>query len=415
MTVWNMPIRVKVLPPGVDHAIDGTVIDGWVDYNIVINNGTSQFITPPYPSSSEISLLFDIDVIPDIELGAWFVIESQMESLFNWKPIYSGYVTNIASEYRYMGNSGYILEWRYTLTSAISMLQNMTWYNDTLFTGSTYDCFEKILASYGRTPWSAMGDVSWENLRPLTWAEFDDSVLNTLPVISHDFDTRSQTLTAGSRNVWDDFVTLTYGLYGYCSELVTGELYFNWDLIKVADNLVLDSSQINTDIASNLSVSDIRNVVSVTRYDGTTSTHYDHDSVSIYNQRTGSINTYIDNALEAADVAENVLNALAYPLLCTRQISINLLNPIFTASDRDLFTEPILRNIGVEAPIAMGGTMSYRTIGYSLNISKNEYTITMNLAPHSEIYGSIQWYRIPYSYTWTSYGTAFPTQEWKDL
>jgi hypothetical protein len=63
----------------------------------------------------------------------------------------------------------------------------------------------------------------------------------------------------------------------------------------------------------------------------------------------------------------------------------------------------------------MGGTLDYIIIGCNYEINRNEYLVNLKLAPYSQVYNTINWDQVPYNYTWTSYGVAFPTQEWQDL
>jgi hypothetical protein len=73
------------------------------------------------------------------------------------------------------------------------------------------------------------------------------------------------------------------------------------------------------------------------------------------------------------------------------------------------------RSFEIDAPVPMGGKQVYLVIGSQLDITKDAYLVTLNLALKAAIVNNKIWKQIPYNYTWTSYGVAFPTQEWQDL
>jgi hypothetical protein len=96
---------------------------------------------------------------------------------------------------------------------------------------------------------------------------------------------------------------------------------------------------------------------------------------------------------------------------------MNLLIPAFdgVGGRSALVYGPLGLRVTVEAPEAMGGTQDYLTIGCNYTINRNEYLLDLTLVPYLQVYNTPNWNQIDYSYTWTTYGTAFPTQEWIDL
>jgi hypothetical protein len=293
----------------------------------------------------------------------------------------------------------------------------MTWYNESNFTDTTEECIQKVYLDAGRFMWNQINvNTTWENYGPLAWDNVDDLVIYSLPVISGTGDESLQRLNAGYRNVWDDLVTLVYGVNGWIWEDPNGTLTVDCGLGFPPEQITITQDMLNTDIQGGDGVDKIRNKVTITEFDGVETTYYDDESISLYNERSGSLSTYLTETLEAANVAQRILNGLAYPLLSTEQISLNLLNPIFTDEQRDLLLyRPLGIKMQVEAPLPMGGTQYYQTIGCQFDITKDAFILGLSLAPYSQQYNSINWDQVPYSYTWTSYGTAFPTQKWNEL
>lgn len=420
MTAWTPDIRIEYLAPGVDHTSIGTVIEGWIDYSISATRGSSDYITPPYPMSTTVTLLFDENQIPDIELGSWLTIGVYTPTTGTWSPIHSGNVTDMTSSYRAYGLSGFVLEWQLNLTSAISVLQNMTWYNEANYTAPTDDCVIKVYNELGRAQWNQINaTTSWENIGGMDWLSFDDPVIYTMPsIFSYGVESTSQTLTAGYRNVWDDLTTLVYGVYGFMYEQAWGaiDILYSDPTSPIVNELTLTQEMLNTDITGGQAINEVRNVVTIIEFDAVESTYYDHESISNYTQRIGSLNSYMNTTLEAANVGQKILSGLAFPVLATKQVSVNLLNPIFSDVDREaLLYYPLGRRITVEAPTPMGGTLDYITVGCQFDITKDAFILSLTLAPYSQAWNTPNWQQIPYNYTWDSYGVAFPTQRWMDL
>jgi hypothetical protein len=420
MTAWSPDIKIFTLPPGSSHdpLIPRTEVTDLVDYSISITKGSSEYISAPYPGQTQVSLLFDENVIPDIELGTWVEISFYDSAIAKYTPIYSGYVIERTSSYRAYGLTGFVLEWNFVLASGISILQNTTWYLDADYTGTTDECLEKVYLNIGKLLWSQVNEnLNWTDIGPETWEDYDANRTSGFPLLTPSFDSNEQKLTAGFRNVWDDIVTLVYGVYGIVYENNLGNLFTRFvGGVFPAPASELTQEMLGTDISAGDSFDKLRNAITVAKVDGSESTYYDDNSINLYQERSGSISTYLTQTLDAADIAQRMLNSLAFPNLLTEQISLNLLNPIFTDVLRKrLIAGPIGSAFKVLSPEPMGGTKTYLVIGAQIEANKNTYNVTLDLALLKSIDGSKIWAQIPYNYTWTSYGVAFPTQEWIDL
>lgn len=417
MTDFTPEIRVMTLPPNTDHGNTMTEVTAMVDYSINISRGTSEYISAPYPAQTTLTLLFDEDVIPDIELGSWVQIECR-NSIGAWAVLQAGNVTKRTSQYRSYGLLGFVLEWQFAITSTISLLQNTNFYVDT-YTESLTDGWVAYIEELSTVfRWADINrELTWANYGPEAWDEVDTYRTIDFPVFNYGSDTHDQALDMGSYNTWDELVKMVYGVYGYIIENPDGELFFNYGETPLVSAITLTADMLSPDLEGGDRFDTLRNVVTLGKYDLVETTYYENASVALYGDRSGSLATNIINQSDVNDVGQKILNSMAYPLLSTERVGVNLLNPIFTNAQRDDFflSAPLGSRISVEAPSPMGGTQDYLTIGCNYTINRNEFLMDLTLAPYVQAYNTINWEQVPYNYTWTSYGVAFPTQEWIDL
>lgn len=418
MTDFTPEIRIMVLPPNTIHSATKTEITGWVDYNFNIFRGTNEFINPPYPGTSNLSLLFDENVIPDIQLGSWVEVQVK-NSAAAYVVLHAGNVTNRTSQYRNYGLEGFVLEWQFDLTSPISRLQNTDYYLQDTTTGQASGIIDNVIYPLAQAfTWSQInGSLTWNNYGPDTWAEVDLLAIYDFPTLYFAGDpVIDQTLTAGNRNLWDDITQLWYGMYCYIIEKPDGGLDFYDTDTALVSSMTITADMLSTNLTGNDRFDTLRNVITLIKHNDTELSYYDNESMALFGDRTGTLNTEIVNTADIAVVGAKILNAMSYPILSTEQIDLNLLNPIFTNAERDLLlTTPLGLRVTVQAPVPMGGTMDYLTIGINYTINKNAFILDFTLVPYSSVVVSSNWEQIPYNYTWTSYGVAFPTQQWQDL
>ena len=417
MTDFTPAIKILTLPPNASHTDPRTEITSWVDYNINASRGTTEFINPPYPAQSEITLLFDDNVIPDVELGTWMEVAVYSAVTLDYEVMHSGYVTNRTSRYRAYGLEGFVLEWSFSITSAISVLQNTEYYEPDTYTLGTSDLLNDVITYSQSTMWNQVNaNTTWANYGPTSWANVDALKSSIFPDIIYSAETTDQKLYQGYRNTWDDITTLIYGLYGYIWEEPNGDIHLEYNDAPLSSTLTLTQDMMSTDIVGGDRFDTLRNQVTIVKENNTELVYFQDESVGLFGPRTGTLTTYLFETLDAADVGQKILNSLAYPILSTEQISVNLLNPVFTDAEREiLLFSPIGRRVTVEAPAPMGGTLDYLVIGLEYQINKNAFILDLTLAPYSQVYNTINWDQVPYNYTWTSYGVAFPTQKWQDL
>lgn len=384
-------------------------VNGWVDYDFSISHGSNDYINAPNPAVTSIAIHFDTDTIPDIYIGNWLYIFNGPTLLF------MGMVTSRTSEYAW-GQDGFILTWTYELAGISQQLQLMSWYNPSTYTSTTNDCIDLIINNMGKSTWGQVNQTTtWDNIDPtILWALWDASSYITTAVQRVGSNVQVQTLSAGWRNVWNDLVTLTYGAWGYLIENIGDTLVC---VLTPQATYNVGRNQIATTITGTDNLPQLRNSVTITKYDGTTSTFRDQTSVRTYGEQSGNLTTYIVSTPDAEITGTKLLNGLAYPQFGTQHVEINLYNPNVS---QELFYNLWFgctggNTITVDAPAPMGGNQRYIPVGYQLQASKSSWILGFDLIPYSVAVNSINWKQVNPIYTWSSYGVAFPTQKWSDL
>ena len=388
-----------------------TEVTGIIDYSFSINAGSNDYINPPNPGNGSVTLLFDDATIPSIKIGQYL----QIKDTSNTWLIFQGRVTARSAEYRNWGTAGYLMAWTFEYTGVISDLQKMTWYNPSTYTGTTTQCIDLIRSLGGRSTWSQVNpSLTWANAnQDASWAVWDGYTPDYY--IYGDYtNTQSQTLAAGYRNVWDDLVTLTYGVWGYIYEL-SGYLLA---ITTVAPplNLTINQNQLMVDLVAMDATASMRNDVTITKYDTTSIEYRDQQSIYDYGSQPGTLATFINNDSDALTTAAKVVNGLSYPIFTIDRASVNGYNPNVSGANIKTWFTSYGQGLNCTAPDPLnGGCSRFIPVGYSINASKNAWIFDFNLVPYSVAVNSINWEQVPASYTWTSYGTAYPTQKWSDL
>ena len=394
---------------------DNQTVTGIVDYSLNIQGGSEDYINPPMPGSTSISLTFDENVIPPIQIGNVMWIQDTSANGLGY--IFIGKVVSRTSRYSAWGTAGFLLTWTYELAGFISDLQKMQWYNPTTYTGTTDQCLDLVFANAGLSTWSQVSySLTWANVSPdITWATWDQQDYVGANMISrYGSNSQSQTLAAGWRNVWDDLVTLTYGVWGNINENLGSAVSCSLEVPSPITTVVYNN-YLMVDIEGVDSTPSIRNDVTITKYDGTTVEYREQNSVRDYGPQPGNLTTFINNTSDANTTGAKIVNGLGYPSFGLNRYGINLYNPNIPLPDLIYYYITGFIPVTIDAPSPMGGLQDYLTVGYRLNANKNAWIIENNVVPLSVAVNSINWEQVPASYTWTSYGTAYPTQKWSDL
>ena len=387
-----------------------TQVTGIIDYNFSVNAGSNDYINPPNPGNCSITLLFDDTTVPPIAIGQYLYI---YDSSNTWT-IFRGRVTTRSAEYRNWGTAGYLMAWTFEFVGAISDLQKMTWYNPSVYTGTTTQCIDLIRTTGGRSTWEqANPSLTWENAGEYSWASWDGYTPDLY--IHGDYtNVQSQTLAAGYRNVWDDLVTLTYGVWGFIQERSGSEVLIT--TVAPPVNQTINQNQLMVDLVATDSTPNMRNDVTITKYDTTSIDYRDQQSVYQYGSQPGTLATYINNDSDALTTAAKIINGLAYPSFGLDRASVNGYNPNVSGANLKTWANSTGSAWTVDAPNPFSnGTNEFIPVGYAISASKNAWIFDYYLVPLSVAVNSINWEQVPPSYTWTSYGTAYPTQKWSDL
>lgn len=409
MTAWNPQPQIR---------IDGVTYTGFVDYNINFQRGQSGPYEAPQPGSGSVTLLFmDTPAVP-VEIGSKIEIRL-IDTGSTYQTANTGWVTDINLSAMAYGAAGSVWALSIAFVGLLAKLQNQT-YDLTADLITTYSstAIGTLIATANSTQWNQLNPAStWADIdAALTWNTFDDT--QAVPYATYGGGGAVRIPAATGRDLWGDLVKLIQGSHTKVTETPDGYIYTYSDIPKGASTTI-PAAALLTDVEASNTITTMRNRVTVTDYLDAVAA-YDSDDVSVYNYgvQDGSLATFLSNPGDAATIAAYIVNGLSDATMAITRFSIELTNPAISDADR-LNYWYYFSLVGQQwtlsgLPAALGAMAVY-TLGFSMNLTKSGCLVTFDCCPESAFYSSITWNQVPRSYTWTSYGTAYPTQKWSDL
>jgi hypothetical protein len=418
VTSWTPQIVVKV---------NGATYSGYVDWNINISCTQNELWSTPYPSSAKLSLHFtDSTSIKAINIGDEIAIQINYST--GTSDFYTGLVSDLTMQYTAYGASGFILTKEISLIGAISIfVNNSATINDYFVYENSSATVGRVLADLSYTTWTEMGlSTAWQDLDPTwTWNNINDktiALIDDVDITENEvfhFYMLNQNMTMTVLE-WLNLILVQSSSIMW--EGPTGKVYFLMGAYKPTPKTIPVDVVNPYSLHLTTRYSDIKNRFTIT--DGNTPAnkyiYSDVLSASTYGVREGAATTYLDtivNNAENDNFGNRIIDRLAYPKPSISGFGIDLLNTNLTDAQRDnlllthLFTNYTLSNLD---PM-WGYSNELMVLGYNWSISKNSFYIETTTYPTAMFYGGDTWLQISPKYTWTSYGTAFPTQKWSDL
>lgn len=406
MSAWDPNVQVK---------FNNVLYTGYVDYSINFTRGQTDPYGPPQPGTGSLTLLF-LDV-PSIPINIGTEVEIWLAGTAGQVVANVGYVSDMSLAPMAYGASGSVWALSVSFTGVMSRMLNQTYNVATDTTSTSKAAVETLLAAVNTSTWAELNASSiWSDIDPtLTWATFDTPAISTFV---HTNAGPSVTIQAGNRDVWNDYCELIVGSHGLGYESNDGIVKTYLALTRSVATTI-PGSYVLTDVAASNTISTMRNRVTVNDYLGA-ALAYASDDTSVYDYgiQDGTIDTFLNTALDGSNLAAYIVGGLSDPTMAITSFSIELLNPNLVDADRQTMWTNGARtgwawNI-TGLPSALG-TADLLVMSYSMNITRNSCTATWATIPYSQFYSSNTWNQVPNSYTWTSYGTAYPTQKWSDL
>jgi hypothetical protein len=408
---------VTAFTPDISLAINGVNYTGLVDYSFNIQVGGNALDQLPQPGVISGTLFGEWDTAFTLAIGDKIQVGDH-----NVSTLGVGVVTDytISATSGLLGN---VTRCDFTAMGALNYLLNSTWYCPGYTDTATGTVLLDILNQAGSQSWEETDpSLTWNDVDPSlawnNWASATSTLLNEF-TIGGNVSGYKITIAAGYRDVMEDLNTLILGSHSLMWEAPDGRLWVNIaPTTNQGATLTINSNEIGRDLATVVSKSDIRNSIDIT-WTGGTNTYSEAPSVYTYGVSAGSLTTLLNNSGDVDTLGSYLLDSHSYPQNALTELTVDFTNPNFTLTERTnlvYYANPYVRAYATSGvPAAFGGDRDYLIAGHRTEISKGRFTKTLNLVPRENFFTSILWNQVSPSYTWTSYGTANPTQAWSDL
>jgi len=398
--------------------VNNVAYTNWVDHQISITRGYTDIDSTAQPSVASITLIGVSDVSFGAEVNDIIRLDDATIGMF-----YKGRLTDITISTEAFGVLGNITTATLTVMGPTYDILNTTWYLDADTTATGSALIDLIMAQAGQTQWTEVNpSLTWAAVEPtITWAAYSDVNSTLINGYTTGGTWPSMKLTAGQRDVWTDINAIIASARGYVQEQYDGAIVFYGRLTSGTAADTITGNTIDPTLAVSKSLNDIRNKIDITNLSATASIVYADDySVYVYGEMGGSQATLLTNTLDVDTLGAILLDARAYPKAMLKALTVdavneNMTDAVRTALIRGTKTWPYYTWATTSVPIVFGGDVDRVVIGQTMNINKYHWAITLNTLDASSYYSHDNWAQISKIYTWTSYGTAFPTTKWSDL
>jgi hypothetical protein len=331
--------------------------------------------------------------------------------------VFGGYVTDIDLEVTNAGTGGTIQNLKVIALGALSKLPK------SLTTGVlTKDLdgvqIASILEPLLFNTWNEVpAATTWAGYNPTTtWANAENSGLGEIDEGNYELTARSSSVT----DVYSLVAALANSGLGYLYEDSQGRICYadsthrNTALATDGYTSVSGNTALAAGIKTALKSGDIRNNVTITYKNSQTVTASDAESIATYGYQAQSIQTSLENGVDATAQANFYLGIRAFPEAQFRSITFPLGNPEIDDADRDS-----LLNVFMGLPIDIsdlpsniaGGRFQGFVEGWSMRASYNGLAITLTVSPTAYSLQAAKWNDVSGSETWN---TLSSTMDWNE-
>jgi hypothetical protein len=379
MTAWNPQPTVT---------INGTAFTSSTLWNVQIGYGRTSIWEQPRASFANISILNTTNTDHGFDMNQVVIVKVK-NSAGTDVTLFTGKITSVDNTIDASGS---------VATSAIQTITAV---------GPFADMSRKII---GGSAWpKEMDDLRMTRIFNDAGASID--VVDT-PAI-YEF----QAITPPVTDAYSLAATYATQAFGYIYETPAYEVGFANEsrrFVDARDNgfLTIPKSYILWGgIASQKTLADITNAVSVTYRAGTESAD-DLTSQTSYGIVAASVNTELHNAADAQVQADRYVALRAYPRTSLSSFTVQVDSSVVTDADRDKFLamamgEPIQINT---LPIPIKNT-TYRGFveGYTFSINRYQTSLTLTTSDYSYSVTPTRWQDVPAALIWSAVG---PTIQW---
>jgi hypothetical protein len=407
---------VSSFDPNFRVLIDGVQYTGLIDWNISITNGQATPFTFPTPGSMNLSLIFlETPAVP-INLRSKVDLQWYDPVVPYWAAVYTGWVTDYSLSFQSFGVAGKVTILNIQTIGPLAFLNGQEYYLDADTTDTTKNTVTALINAVNTTTWEEVNpSSSWSDLQPtVTWAAFDKTLTGVVNVGISGSSGPNVTRSAGYRQVLTDLQALFNGSHSLCREDNNGAI--SWVIDPTSLPITITPDMVNMEYTAGVSISDVRNLVDVSNPSGVLERYGDDYSRQLYGTVQGSIDTLLTNTGDAVNAAAYIVKGSSIPTLSRRQVIIDMYNPNLTDANRDDLLPSLIGAIFDTSALSYpGDTGEFQVWERNVQISRDSVLFTFSGGSVSWFNGTPTWLQISPAYTWTSYGTAFPTQKWSDL
>lgn len=331
--------------------------------------------------------------------------------------IFGGYVTDLDLEVTNAGTGGLIQNLKVIALGALSKLPKsltngvLTKELDGL---QMYDVLSGVLFdSWNEVP----ATETWSGYNATTtWANAENSGLGQIDEGNYELTARLSSVT----DVYSLAAAIANSGLGYLYEDNQGRICYadsthrNVQLTADGYTSVSGNTALASGIKTSLKSGDIRNSVTITYKNNQTVSASSVESIQTYGFQAQSIQTTLENGVDATAQANFYLGIRAFPEAQFRSITFPLGNPEIDDADRDA-----LLNVFMGLPIEItdlpsnigDGRFQGFVEGWSFRASYNGLALTLTVSPTAYSLQAARWNDVSASETWNTLST---TMTWND-
>lgn len=332
--------------------------------------------------------------------------------------LFGGYVTDLDLEVKSSGTGGMVQNMKIIALGALSKLpKSLT--NGVLAKDFDGDQIYTILSALLFNTWNEVPAAeTWAGYNPTTtWANAENSGLGEIDQPgNYELTARSSSVT----DVYSLVSALANSGLGYLYEDNQGRICYadsthrNTYLATYGYTSVSGNTALASGIKTSLKSGDIRNSVSIKYKNNQTVSASSAESIALYGLQAQSIQTTLENHVDAEDQADFYLGIRAFPEAQFRSITFPLGNPEIDDSDRDALLNAFM-GLAIDItdlPDNIGnGRFQGFIEGWTFRASYNGLAITLTVSPTAYSLQAAKWNDVSVAETWNSLSN---TLDWNE-
>lgn len=408
MTVWTPEWNLTV--DGSSNFASLTLAD------VTITSGRTDIYSQATASYAAFTILnFDSDAVT-LNLNDQVNVQVK-DSTGTYVNLFGGYVTDLDLEMVQAGTGGTIQNLKVIALGALSKLPKSLTEGilvKELDGEQIYDILSVLLFNqWNEVPASS----TWAGYNPaIDWTNAENSGLGEIDAGDYELSARS----SSTIDVYSLVSALANSGLGYLYEDNQGRICYassthrNTYLTANGYTSVSGNTALAAGIKTSLKSGDIRNSVTLTYKNNQTKSASDTDSIAVYGYQAQSIQTTLENGVDAQSQADFYLKIRAFPQAQFRSINFPLGNPEIDDMDRDS-----LLGVFMGLPIEItdlpsnisGGRFQGFIEGWTFRASYNGLSLTLTVSPTAYSLQAARWNSVSALETWNTLST---TLDWNE-